>query len=255
LKELIINADDFGFTRDVNSGIVEAHRHGVLTSATLMANGDAFNDAVRLARETPGLDLGCHLALVQGRSLLTGEPLPAGPRQLLRVLALRSLDLEAELRCQIQKIVAAGITPTHLDSHKHTHLVPSVFHAVVRLAREFQIPYVRLPLDATVRFAGISPVLGVAWYRGVAHRYNILVTDHFLGFRLTGHLTEETFAAALKRLPDGLTEFMCHPGHLGPELQQAPTRLKESRVRELEALLSPRIREIMVESKVRLRPF
>jgi predicted glycoside hydrolase/deacetylase ChbG (UPF0249 family) len=81
------------------------------------------------------------------------------------------------------------------------------------------------------------------------------MTDHLLGFRLTGTLTEETFAAAIERLPEGTTEFFCHPGLLGPELAQASTRLKESRVRELEALTSPRIRALINAKEVRLGPF
>ncbi|MDQ2841395.1 MAG: ChbG/HpnK family deacetylase, partial [Acidobacteriota bacterium] len=113
MKRLIINADDFGFTSDVNAGIVQAHREGVLTSTTLMANGNAFDAAVRLASETPSLDVGCHLVLVQGTSLLTGRALPKGPRQLLFALGRGGLDAYAELRLQIEKILAAGITPTH----------------------------------------------------------------------------------------------------------------------------------------------
>jgi predicted glycoside hydrolase/deacetylase ChbG (UPF0249 family) len=101
LRQLITNADDFGFTRDVNAGIVHGHRAGVLTSTTLMANGDAFDDAVRLAKETPTLDIGGHLVLVQGCSLLDGRPLPETPRQLLSVLARRGLDVYAELKAQI----------------------------------------------------------------------------------------------------------------------------------------------------------
>ena len=255
MKQLIINADDFGFTRDVNAGIIQAHREGVLTSTTLMANGQAFDDAVQLAHETPTLDVGCHLVLVQGRSLGTGEKLPEGPRQLLAALARNRLDVPAELRRQIERILAAGIKPTHLDTHKHTHLVPGVFRIVVRLAREFGIPYVRLPLDSTVRIAGYSLAVVERFYRRVAIQNRVCLTDHFLGFRLTGHLTEETFALAIASLPDGLTEFMCHPGLLGPELARAETRLKESRVRELEALTSPRIRRLVAESKVRLSPF
>jgi chitin disaccharide deacetylase len=255
LRVLIINADDFGFTSDVNAGIVKAHREGVLTSTTLMANGDAFEHAVRLARETPTLDLGCHLVLVQGQSLLTGKPLPRNLRELLWTLSKGGLDVYAELRLQVEKILSAGIQPTHLDTHKHTHLLPRVFREAVRLAHEFGIPYVRLPLDKTMRFAGLSPATVEPLYRRHAARFNVLLTDHFLGFRLTGSFTEKTFAAAIRNLPDGLTEFMCHPGMLGPELAQAETRLKESRVRELEALTSPRIRRLVDESKVRLSPF
>ena len=243
MKRLIINADDFGFTRDVNAGIVHAHREGVLTSTTLMANGDAFEDAVRLAFETPALDIGCHLVLVQGRSLVSGRPFPEKLRHVLTALARGQLDVYSEFRAQIEKIRDTGLQITHLDSHKHTHIVPAVFRAVVRVAQEFEIPYVRLPLDVG-RF-----------YRRWAQDRGVHMTDHFLGFRLTGSLTEDSFAAALRSLPEGTTEFMCHPGFLGPELRQASTRLKESRVKELEALTSPRIREIMAAEGVHLATF
>jgi predicted glycoside hydrolase/deacetylase ChbG (UPF0249 family) len=255
LKRLIINADDFGFTTDVNAGIVHAHREGVLTSTTLMATGDAFDDAVRLARENPTLDAGCHLVLVQGRSLVTGRIFPDGPRDLVPMLVKRRIDVAAELRAQIEKIVAAGIRPTHLDSHKHTHIIPAVFRAVVRLAREFQIPYVRVPLDASLPAVRLPCRVARRYYQRLAREHGVRMTDHFLGFRLTGSLTEEALAAALRRLPEGSTEFMCHPGYLGPELKQAQTRLKDSRVRELEALVSPRIRALAGELGIELASF
>lgn len=251
----MINADDFGFTRDVNAGIVHAHREGVLTSATLMANGDAFEDAVRLARETPTLDIGCHLVLVQGNSLMTGLPLPETPRGVVAALVRGHLDLYAELRAQIEKVMACGISPSHLDSHKHTHIVPAVFKVVIRLAQEFRIPFVRLPLDRTAPYARVPCSLADPLYRRMGQRRGVRMTDHFVGYRLTGTLTEQTFAAALATLDEGSTEFMCHPGYLNAELRNAPTRLKESRVRELEALTSPRIRNVMGEAGIRLATF
>jgi predicted glycoside hydrolase/deacetylase ChbG (UPF0249 family) len=247
---LTINADDFGFTRDVNAGIVEAHREGVLTSTTLMANGDAFEDAVKLADDTPGLDVGCHLVLVQGRSTLTGRALPDKLSQLVPMVMTGKLDAYAEFAAQIDKIVATGIRPSHLDTHKHTHLLPGVFRAVVRLAREYSIPYVRLPVDTTLP---MSDPIRRYYDRMIAPE--VLTTDHFLGFRLTGSLTEETLVTALSRLHEGTTEFMCHPGRLGNELARARTRLKESRVKELEALISPRVREIITARQIRLGPF
>lgn len=255
MKRLIINADDFGFTTDVNAGIVHAHREGVLTSTTLMANGAAFDDAVRLSRETPTLDIGCHLVLVQGRSLVTGHPLPETPVRLLQTLARRRLDVYAELRAQIEALVKAGIRPTHLDTHKHTHIVPTVFRTVVRLAQEFTIPYVRLPLDRTVPLVGLPCALASRYYRRFAASHRVRLPDHFVGFRLTGSLDERTFRAVLLSLRDGTTEFMCHPGYLGPELAEARTRLKKSRVRELEALTSPRIRELIAANGIELTGF
>jgi len=255
LKRLIINADDFGFTSDVNAGIVYAHREGVLTSTTLMANGNAFDDAVRLSRETPTLDIGCHLVLVQGRSLLTGRPLPEGPRDLLFMLARRQIDVYAELRAQMEAIVSAGIHPTHLDSHKHTHIVPGIFLQAVRLAREFSVPYVRLPFDETLPLGRMPCAFAGRYYRRIASAGGVQMTDHFLGFRLTGSLDERTLAAALQSVREGATELMCHPGYLGPELARATTRLKESRVRELEALTSARIRELIAAKEIQLGPF
>jgi predicted glycoside hydrolase/deacetylase ChbG (UPF0249 family) len=255
LRRLIINADDFGFTRDVNAGIVHAHRAGVLTSTTLMANGAAFDDAVQLAKQTPTLDIGAHLVLVQGHAVLDGRPLPETPRQLLPALAKRSLNVYAELKAQIEKIQASGIRLSHLDSHKHTHLIPGVFRTVVKLADEFGIRWVRLPLDSTVRFGRLSCAVGNRFYRRLVNDKNIHLTDHFLGFHLTGSLEEETLAQALSKLADGTTEFMCHPGYLGDELKQARTRLKESRPRELEALTSPRIRQLIAERAIELGPF
>jgi predicted glycoside hydrolase/deacetylase ChbG (UPF0249 family) len=255
LKRLIINADDFGFTPDVNAGIIDAHRFGVLTSTTLMANGDAFEDAVRLARDNPTLDVGCHLVLVQGRSLITGRPFPAKPVQLLGALLRKELNIYAELRAQIEKISAAGIRPTHLDTHKHAHIVPAVFRTVIRLAHEFEIPYVRLPLDDTAPCSKLACNVAARYYRGLARNSSVRMTDHFRGFRLTGSLTEKTFLQALAALPEGTTEFMCHPGHLGPDLERATTRLKQSRAEELAALTSPAVQSLVAAKAIHLEAF
>ena len=220
-----------------------------------MANGDAFEDAIRLAKETPTLDLGGHLVLVQGHSLLDGRPLPETLSALLPVLARRGLDVYGELKAQIEKILATGIRLSHLDSHKHTHLVPGVFRTVVRLAEEFGIPWVRLPLDSTVTLGKWPTKFGNRFYRRFANGKDVRLTDHFLGFRLTGTLTEETFAHAIPNILDGTTEFMCHPGYLEGELQWARTRLKESRVREVGALTSPRIRQLIADHGIELASF
>lgn len=247
-KLLLVNADDFGFTRDVNAGIVHCHRAGILTSTTLMANGAAFDDAAQLAREAPSLDVGCHLVLVQGKSLVTGETFPEKPQQLVAALLAGRIRPYEELRAQVEKIVDAGIRPSHFDTHKHTHVLPPVFSAVARLAREFDVPFLRLPFDAN--WWPVRPL--DAWYRRVLKRAGVRATDHFLGFRLTDSLTKVSLADALRRLPSGSTEFMCHPGYLGEELQHAPTRLKQSRVHELEALTSLEVRATLESESITL---
>jgi len=158
LRRLVVNADDFGFTSDVNQGILEAHRNGILTSTTLMANGTAFDDAVRIALENPTLDVGCHLVLIGGRSLVApGDPLPATVTELLGAIVSRRLPIYDELTAQVRRIVDAGITPTHIDTHKHTHLAPPVLDAVARIAQTFGIAWVGRPFDIPMTAARGGP--------------------------------------------------------------------------------------------------
>jgi predicted glycoside hydrolase/deacetylase ChbG (UPF0249 family) len=264
---LVVNADDFGFTPDVNAGIIEAHRRGILTAATLMANGAAFDDAVRLARANPTLDIGCHLVLIGGNSLTApGAALPATVPSLLATLAARRLSVYQELLLQIRKIVDAGLAPTHLDTHKHTHLAPPVLEAVARLSEEFRIPWVRRPFDLPLT----AMRSGVSWqkrlgsdglrllcgrFHRVLDRHHCRTTDHFAGFQITGRFRAAELAALLRSLPPGLTEFMCHPGYLGEHLAKARTRLKQSRRDELEALTSPEVRQALAESHIQLVTF
>jgi predicted glycoside hydrolase/deacetylase ChbG (UPF0249 family) len=256
---LIVNADDFGFTHDVNEGIVEAHRNGILTATTLMANGDAFDHAVQLGRETPSLDIGCHLVLVQGPSVADpSRTLPATVAELARLVFQRKIPVYEELLAQVRKIVRAGIRPTHLDTHKHTHLLPPVLDALARVAHEFRIPWVRRPFDfgidtgARLTKSAVALALRVT-QPGFARALKALkTTDYFAGFQLTGTLKESNLIGTLERLPEGLTEFMCHPGKCGPELRAASTRLKESREVELAALTSPEARSVIERRGIEL---
>ena len=249
-KQLVVNADDFGFTPDVNEGIVDAHRGGILTATTLMANGAAFDDAVRLARDTPSLDVGCHLVLVGGHSVLTGRPYPLTVSKLLVAIARRDLRIYDELAAQVRKIVQAGIAPTHLDTHKHTHLAPPVLEAVARVGEEFGIRWVRRPFDfpmtTTAPFLkrATSRALGLVrlqFHRTLA-RHHCRTTDTFAGFQITGRFRTAELIALIRQLPAGLTELMCHPGRCREDLQKARTRLKQSREEELAALVAPETR-------------
>jgi predicted glycoside hydrolase/deacetylase ChbG (UPF0249 family) len=237
VRTLIVNADDFGFTPDVNRGIIDAHRDGILTSTTLMACGAAFDDAVRLAKENPTLDVGCHLVLV-------GEPpYPQTLAKLLAAVAFRRIRLYEEFRNQVRRILDAGLTPTHLDTHKHTHLLPPVLDAVARVSEEFGIRWVRHTLVLRGHFDR------------VLRKHHARATDHFTGFQVTGKFDAAILAKMIRELPEGSTEFMCHPGRCGPELLAAGTRLKESRERELQALTSPEVRAAVTQSGVRLATF
>ncbi len=253
MRLLVVNADDFGFTRDVNQGIVEAHRSGILTATTLMATGEAFDDAVRLARENPRLDIGCHLVLVGS---------PGFPDKVSKlVLAVRRMPVYDLLAAQIRRIIGAGISPTHLDTHKHTHLLPPVLDAVARLSEEFRIPWVRRPFDFPMEAGGInwtkravSRAFGAlrGRFERVLSAHGCHFTDHFAGFQMTGNYDAAYLERLIHELPEGSTEFMCHPGLCTQELRAQPTRLKESREAELRALTAPAVRRALETENVRL---
>ena len=255
MRKLVVNADDFGFTRDVNQGIVEAHRNGILTATTLMANGEAFDDAVRLAHENPTLDIGAHLVLVGA------PPFPMTVAQLTREVMLGRIQIYEELSAQVRKILDAGLKPSHLDTHKHTHLLPPVLDAVARISEDFKIPWVRRPFDFPLRPGGVSWKIRATSrafgavrgrFERVLKQHGCRFTDHFAGFQITGKFDAGDLARLIRSLPEGATEFMCHPGICTAELRAARTRLKESREAELRALTAPEVRDALREAGVEL---
>ena len=161
MRRLIINADDFGFTAGVNRATVEAHLRGIVTSSTLMATGQAFDDAVRLSKTTPRLSIGCHIVLIDGEPVLDVRQLPSlassrsGAARFgdnLKSFIARALtgrinedEIESETTAQIRKLQSAGIKVSHLDSHKHTHLFPAVVRPVLRAAGACGIRAIRNP--------------------------------------------------------------------------------------------------------------
>jgi predicted glycoside hydrolase/deacetylase ChbG (UPF0249 family) len=180
---------------------------------------------------------------------------------LTRALAAGRLKVFDELIAQVRRILDAGLRPTHLDTHKHTHLLPPVLDAVARLSEEYKIPWVRRPFDFPVTPAGLSwtkratsRAFGVVRRRfaRVLARHGCRSTDHFAGFQITGRYTASDLAHLIRSLPEGSTEFMCHPGFCTDELRAARTRLKESREQELRALTSPEVRAALEESGVEL---
>lgn len=258
VRKLVVNADDFGFTPGVNRGILEAHRHGILTAATLMATGAAFDDAVRLARETPSLDVGCHLVVVGD------PPFPRTVAQLIHALALKRIRIYDELAAQVRRILASGLRPTHLDTHKHTHLLPPVLDAVARISEEFGIPWVRRPFDFPFTAAGVSRSRRMtrrvmAGMRGrfapVLNKHGCRSTDHFAGFQITGRYDAPELVRLIHALPEGSTELMCHPGFLDDDLRAAHTRLKASREQEMRALTSAAVRASIEECGIQLAAY
>ena len=283
MRSLIVNADDLGWTAGVNRGIAEAHRNGLVTSASLLANGSAFEDGVKTARELPALGVGVHLNLSDGsptsapdqvKSLLNekGE-FAGGPENLFLRLSTKSLDtteVEKEWDAQIAKVRASGIHPTHLDGHKHVQMLPGLFTIALRLAKRHNIEAVRVaheasPLrtaltdgsnDASVVFKQGVQARGLKLLARDAHvlaeRSAIATTDYFCGIAQTGVMTKAGILRLLENLPEGTTELMCHPGYADDDLKKSPTRLQKSRQSELAILTDQEVRKTVAELGIRL---
>lgn len=283
MRQLIVNADDFGLTAGVNRAIVEAHRRGLVTSATLMANSRAFDEAVRLAKAEPRLSVGCHVVLVDGEPVLPGAQVPSllrpGSRSEFRQgLAgfafaaargrLREDEIEAEVNAQIRKLRQAGLAVTHVDTHKHAHMFPAVLRPLLRAAQACGVRAVRNPF-APVKPLALAHLLRrprlwsrytevkvlrrwAASFRRAVAEAGLVTTDGTLGIVVTGKLDEKLFAAIVGSIPEGTWEFVCHPGYHDKELDGVKTRLRASRVQELEILTSPAAREALAARGVEL---
>jgi chitin disaccharide deacetylase len=281
VRRLIINADDFGLTQGVNRAIVEAHGHGVVTSSTLMANGQAFDDAAERAKHESRLSVGCHVVLVDGIPVLDAQQTPTLSNkkfpdgrfyQSLNSFALRAVggridadEIEAEVTAQIRKLQAAGIAVSHLDTHKHTHIFPQVLRPLLRAARACGVRAVRNPFGP-VRFSILAKYPGL-WkrasqvtvlnrlggrFRKTVAEAGMLTTDGTVGIVATGAMDTYLFGSIVENLPEGTWELVCHPGYNDADLERIKTRLRVSRTEELQVLTSPEAHEILGKSGVRL---
>lgn len=272
MKQLIINADDFGMTSGVNRAVIEGHTRGVITSATIMANMPAFDEAVRLAKTHPTLGVGLHFNITQGRpvsepeqviSLTTerGEFLETSAALAKRSLlgTLQSKEVVRELRAQLEKVQAAGLRLTHIDSHKHSHALPQISSAIAETIGDYGIAAVRLPREKWRLGSQLSPkpfvqslvALGLANLCRAGEKRlrerGVLTTDHFFGVAQTGFWSKKWLRRLIETLPDGSSELMSHPGY-ADDLQTVATRLRESRTVELQLLIDQEVKQL-IESR------
>ena len=271
MKLLIVTADDFGLHAAVNRAVEQAASEGVLTTASLMVGAPAAVDAVRCAREMPGLSVGLHLVLADGWSVLPQRSIPAlvdaqgrfgnnMVRDGVRFFALPAVrrQLEAEIRAQFQAFADTGLALDHVNAHKHFHLHPTLLEMLLRIGAEFGAPAVRLPREPAwvARRAGgaiagpavaglLSPWLALMRRRlrmaGIAHN------DYVFGMSDSGSMDEARLLEILGKLPEGVTEIYLHPAvESGAAIAASMGGYRHAD--ELAALLSPRVRAAVAAS-------
>jgi chitin disaccharide deacetylase len=237
-KRLIVIADDVGLHRGMTAGAIRAHREGIVTACSIVANGVAFYDAVKQLQDVPSLEVGVHLTLVEERSL-TGMRLPSSYVEFIRDMKDR-VAIERELRAQIERVLATGLRVTHLNGHQHVHMWPSVFAIVSRLADEYGIGYVRRVRDRGGR-GGIMRRLSIAALNALGSGGSTI------GVMEAGHLTADRIIELLASVK-GTTELVTHPGI---DVDTYP-HWNYDWNGETEALCDPRLRQAIADRGIEL---
>jgi chitin disaccharide deacetylase len=286
-RQLIINADDFGMTRGINLAVSECADSGALRSATLIPNGDAFDHAVKVVKERKNFGVGIHFVLTGFKPLLPVEKLsglvgpdgfmPSVPGELLEKLGAHKGFADAikrELFAQAERVFDAGITPTHFDSHKHVHIIPSVLDVLIEIAQRFSVKWMREPFEAggAWRFvydierdqrAGFlkqfakarTSLVARPIFRSRVRNAGIQTPAGLYGISTTGFMNEKVIRRICGMLKPGLSELMTHPGIVDADLIDRKSRLLYSRAGERSLLLSAKVRELFEQQDIMLSHF
>ncbi|MDP2912537.1 MAG: ChbG/HpnK family deacetylase [Candidatus Omnitrophota bacterium] len=273
MKYLIVSADDFGFSKDINAGIVKAYKEGIVTHLNLMPAGAAFDDALELSSRMKLEEAGAHLSLTEEMIPLTkphrietlvreDNKFHRSHRSFFANLLLRNIDVPhvyRELKNQMETLKASGIRLTCLSSHEHIHMAPAMLRIFVRLAKEYGIPSIRC-LCSDMRSGPFSvkkfckKALASYFEKGmtdILKGSDVVYADNFLGFIESGEINEETLLAMLNNLREGVTELACHPGFLSPELLNKGAFHLNCET-ELAALTSRRVKMLIKKKEIRL---
>jgi predicted glycoside hydrolase/deacetylase ChbG (UPF0249 family) len=271
LRRLVVTADDVGLHPGMTLGALKAHDEGIVTACSLVATGSAVDDAIERLRDRPGLDTGVHLTFVGERPLSPPARVPSlvgadgaflpGFRAFALRYALGRIDpaeIEAELRRQIERLLAAGVRLVHANSHQHLHVLPRIFEIVLRLAEEYRIPWIRIPRDSAASLSprgleiGILNAIGRQARRRLA-KSEIRATDRTVGILAAGRLTPERLARVLEGV-EGTTELVCHPG-IGDASLEAAYGWRYGWERETAALCDPAVKTALAGRGVEVSGF
>jgi hopanoid biosynthesis associated protein HpnK len=277
MKQLIITADDFGLSSGVNRAVEQGWREGLLTCASIMPGGTAFDEAVDISRRNPALQIGLHLTLVQGRGVLSPAEIPGlvdadgnfsdNPvKSGIRYFFDRGLycQLKREIEAQIRHVLNAGILLTHIDGHLNMHLHPTVFRILAELMPLYGITSFRLAQERLLHNlrSDRERILGKALEflifsfltdhaRPELDRMGIRYASEVKGVLNSGRMTEEYILNIIDSVQDGLTEIYFHPGIL-PDAEISRRMPDYRHQEELAAIASPTVRQRLHELKIQV---
>ncbi|MCW7466215.1 carbohydrate deacetylase [Leptospira levettii] len=231
MKRLIVSGDDFGLHSSINEAIEESFQKGILTSASLVVNGEAVEEAIRIAKRNPGLGIGLHLTLIEEKPLIQSKYLapngifPSNHNQLAQNIILGKIPMSeiiAEFEAQISYIKANVENFTHLDSHRHMHMLPKLWHSVVKLSKKYEvnkIRYVDVPFFDFRKDQIFKDILASGFKFVRYFRKGLISPDSFLGFMESGNWSEDKFINLLNKFHEGIWEVGMHPGSSDKKLK------------------------------------
>ncbi|MDP2928936.1 MAG: ChbG/HpnK family deacetylase [Candidatus Omnitrophota bacterium] len=262
VKYLIVTADDLGLTKSINEGISRACRDGIVKSVSVIPTGEAFEDALKTIKDLSLKEIGAHLSLTETKPILKSSKFFKDHNQLFFDLFLKRVDLREvyiELKAQIELLSNSGVKITHINSHEHVHIIPEILDIFIALAKEFNIPAIRYPRnDRAARPLDINDTykkIILSHFSGrtkdIFKTSGLLYTDSFLGLLDAGKLKENLLMEMLNGLKNGITELVCHPGFLSPEVLEY-YRWHMGCEEELFALTDDRIKNTIKNNNIRL---
>lgn len=267
-KKLIVTADDFGLTKGINEGIIDAHRRGIVTRTSIIANGEVFEHAVLLSKQNKNLKVGVHLTLVAEspinqpdkiKSLIgSNEKFLNSYKAFLNRYILRKINLNEvylEWESQIQRVLNTGVGINHIDSHQHLHMLPGLFNCALNLAYKYEIKKVRMFHHDIIRISSFKELV-LTFLSGINKRQikylGITYPDNFWGLKYSGKVDGHNILKLFYNIKHGITEMMCHPGYADSVYYQKYDNWHYKPEEELKALVSERVRGEIISNNIKL---
>lgn len=262
MKQLIVTADDFGYSRKVNKAIIKCIREGIVTSTCLLANTEYFEESARLLRQSK-FDAGIHINLTEFRPLTKAKTLIEKSGNFIHKSRwfeghsgkADPKEIESEIEAQIKKSISSGVEITHMNGHNHIHIFPKVIDIAVKMAKKYGIKYLRLPIEKKAKKDDFAAMIGKLSKRaeGKILKNNLKVTDAFYGIDDMHDMSLGKFSQILQSLEEGTSELMVHPAYAdrnGDKFHQSMQREKE-----IEVLTGSKIKKLIGKNNINLANF
>lgn len=272
MKQIIINADDFGFSSGINKGIIKSYKKGLTTSTSIVCNTKNFDGDIKELKKLEELGKGVHLNLTVGKPISNERDIPTLTNKKglfeknvynfifkLTILRIKREHIERELEAQIKKAVYKLDDIDHIDSHQHVHILPQIYPLVLKLAKKYKIPFVRIPkqnfwINPTNRLIEKISLSSLSLLNNIYNNEYKNKIKNFYGLYYGG-LNTSLLNDVINHFKDGNGEIVCHPAYPDPFIDNNWNSLKKDRLNDLNTLINPISKKIIKNNGIKLIRF